>query len=78
MTMSGVRYYLAYDQVSSLRAIADGAGNILKRIDYDTFGNILGDTNASLVVPFGFAGGLHDRDTGLVSIGTKSVPLLGK
>jgi len=69
MTMSGVHYYLAYDQVGSLRAVADGAGNILKRIDYDTFGNTLGDTNDSLAVPFGFAGGLHDRDTGLVRFG---------
>ena len=69
MTMSGVRYYLAYDQVGTLRIVTDGAGNVVKRIDYDTFGNILGDTNASLAMPFGFAGGLHDRDTGLVRFG---------
>jgi RHS repeat-associated protein len=69
MTMSGVIYALAYDQVGSLRVVADGAGSVVKRIDYDTFGNIVIDTNSSLTLPFGFAGGLHDRDTGLVKFG---------
>jgi RHS repeat-associated protein len=69
MTMSGVIYALAYDQLGSLRIVADGAGNVVKRIDYDTFGNIITDTNSSLTVPFGFAGGLHDRDIALVKFG---------
>jgi RHS repeat-associated protein len=62
-------YYLAYDQVGSLRAVADGSGNVVKRIEYDSFGNILSDTNPTFEVPFGFAGGLHDRDTGLIRLG---------
>ena len=62
-------YYLSYDQVGSLRVVADGSGNVVKRIDYDSFGNIITDTNASFEIPFGFAGGLHDRDTGLVRFG---------
>jgi RHS repeat-associated protein len=49
--------------------VADGSGSVVKRIDYDSFGNILADTNPTLDVPFGFAGGLHDRDTGLVRFG---------
>jgi RHS repeat-associated protein len=69
MTMFGVIYALAYDQVGSLRIVADGAGNVVKRIDYDTFGNIIDDTNSSLAVPFGFAGGLYDRDTRLIRFG---------
>jgi RHS repeat-associated protein len=52
-----------------LRAVVDGAGNIVKRIDYDSFGNVLYDSNPGFAVPFGFAGGLHDRDTGLVRFG---------
>ena len=44
MTMEGVSYYPAYDQVGSLRIVADGAGNVVKRVDYDTFGNIISDT----------------------------------
>ena len=69
VTAGGVRYYLGYDQVGSLVAVADGSGNVVKRISYDSFGNILEDTNPALAVPLGFAGGLHDRDTGLVRFG---------
>jgi RHS repeat-associated protein len=69
MTRAGIVYYLAYDQVGSLRVVADSAGNIVKRIDYDSFGNILYDSNPGFTVPFGFAGGLQDRDTGLVRFG---------
>ena len=69
MTRDGVTYYLTYDQVGSLRLVADPSGNVVKRIDYDSFGSIINDTNPSFNVPFGFAGGLHDRDTGLVRFG---------
>ena len=69
MTRAGIVYYLAYDQVGSLRVVADSAGNIVKKIDYDSFGNVLYDSNPGFAVPLGFAGGLHDRDTGLVRFG---------
>jgi RHS repeat-associated protein len=69
MTSGGNTYYLTYDQVGSLRVITDRGGNILKRLDYDSFGNIIADTNPQLNVMFGFAGGLHDPDTGLVRFG---------
>jgi RHS repeat-associated protein len=69
MTKGGSTYYLTYDQVDSLRIVADASGNVVKRIDYDSFGNIIDDSNPSFLVPFGFAGGLHDRDTGLVRFG---------
>ena len=49
--------------------VADSAGNVVKRIDYDSFGNIIADTNPALEVPFGFAGGLYDPDTELVRFG---------
>jgi RHS repeat-associated protein len=65
----GSFYYLAFDQVGSLRAVADATGSMIKKIDYDAFGSILADTNPDFEVPFGFAGGLHDRDTGLVRFG---------
>ena len=64
MTKGGSSYYLTYDQVGSLRVVADASGNVVKRIDYDSFGNIINDTDPTFEVPFGFAGGLHDRDTG--------------
>ena len=69
MTKGGLKYYLIYDQVGSLRAVADASGAVVKKIKYDTFGNVLDDTNVSFELPFGFAGGLHDRDTGLVHFG---------
>jgi RHS repeat-associated protein len=55
--------------VGSLRVVADGFGNVEKRIDHDSFGNITNDTDPSFETPFGFAGGLHDRETGLVRFG---------
>lgn len=61
--------FLLTDQVGTLRAAADTSGAIVKRIDYDSFGNNIADTNPSFSVPFGFSGGLHDRDTGLVLFG---------
>ena len=69
MTKDGIRYYLVYDQVGSLRVVADAAGNVVKQIDYDSFGNIVNDTNQLFAVPFAFAGGLYDRDTGLIRFG---------
>ncbi len=42
---------------------------IIKEITYDTYGNILSDSNESLKVPFGFAGGLYDKDTKLNRFG---------
>ena len=66
MTRDGVKYYLIYDQVGSLRIIADSSGNVAKRIDYDSFGNIVSDSKPAFIVPFGFAGGLYDPDTKLI------------
>ena len=51
----------------------------MKRIDYDSFGNVIDDTNPSFDIPFGFAGGLHDRDTGLVRFGYRDyAPKIGR
>nr|WP_320190299.1 RHS repeat-associated core domain-containing protein [uncultured Desulfobacter sp.] len=79
MKMNGSTYYLIYDQVGSLRLVTDSAGNSVKRIDYDTFGNVISDSDESLTVPFGFAGGLHDRATTLVRFGHRDyMPEIGK
>ncbi len=72
-------YYLAYDQIGSLKAVIDFIGNVIKRIDYDSFGNIINDNNPSFSIPFGFAGGLHDRDIGLVRFGYRDYsPEIGR
>ncbi len=78
-TVGGITYYLAYDQVGSLKTVADAAGNVVKRIDYDSFGNIITDTNPLFVIPISFAGGQHDRDTNLVRFGYRDYfPEIGR
>ena len=47
----------------------DAQGSVVKRIAYDSFGNVLEDTNPALTLPFGFAGGLYDPDTALLRFG---------
>jgi len=42
---------------------------VIKSIEYDAFGKVVGDTDPTFAMPFGFAGGLHDPDTGLVRFG---------
>ena len=69
MTSNGQKYYLHYDQVGTLKAVTDTTHNIIKEISYDTYGNILSDSNPSFKVPFGFAGGLYDEDTKLTRFG---------
>ena len=44
---------------------------MIQEIKYDTFGSILRETGEGFVLPFGFAGELHDRDTGLVCFGVR-------
>jgi RHS repeat-associated protein len=79
MTVGGATYLLLTDQVGTLRVIADSSGAIVKRIDYDSFGNIIGDDNPEFTVPFGFAGGLHDKNTGLVRFGFRDYyPVTGR
>jgi RHS repeat-associated protein len=79
VTSGGITYYLTYDQVGSLRLVIDASGNVIKRIDYDSFGNIISDTNSAFSVPFGFAGGLSDIDIGLVRFGYRDYdPEIGR
>ncbi|OGP50208.1 MAG: hypothetical protein A2Y79_07835 [Deltaproteobacteria bacterium RBG_13_43_22] len=79
MTYNGSTYYLSYDQIGSLKAVTDLSGNVVKKIDYDSFGNILSETNPTMNIPFGFAGGLHDRNTNIVRFGARDYdPTLGR
>ncbi len=52
-----------------MRTVVNDSGVVVKQIDYDSFGNIISETNQDLKIPFGFVGGLYDRDTGLVRFG---------
>jgi len=71
MLKDGVAYRLVADATGSIRLVVDAeTGTIAQRLDYDAFGNVTGDTNPGFQ-PFGFAGGLYDRDTGLVHLGVR-------
>ncbi|MAE34752.1 MAG: hypothetical protein CMH97_05795 [Oceanospirillaceae bacterium] len=63
------RYYILTDQLGSPRIITDSAGNVLREIEYDSYGNVIADSNPRHELPFGFAGGLYDQHTGLIRFG---------
>ena len=71
MIKGGATYRILTDQLGSPRLVIDTAtGAIVQRMDYDEFGGVTLDTNPGFQ-PFGFAGGLYDRDTGLVRFGAR-------
>jgi RHS repeat-associated protein len=79
VTKDGVTYYLFIDQLGSLRAVVDGNGQIIKELVYDSFGYLYNESNLPFTIPFGFAGGLHDRDTGLIRFGLRDYdPTIGR
>ena len=79
MVKGGVTYRILSDALGSVRLVVDSAtGQIAQRIDYDDWGNVQSDTNPGFQ-PFGFAGGLYDRDTGLVRFGARDYdPRIGR
>jgi RHS repeat-associated protein len=79
MIQGSTTYRIITDQVGSVRLVVNSStGAIAERIDYDEFGSVLNDT-ASGTQPFGFAGGLRDRDTGLTRFGARDYePVTGR
>lgn len=62
----GKSYRILGDHLGSLRLVVDSAtGQQVQRMDYDEFGIVTKDERAAawIDLPFGFAGGLYDRDT---------------
>ena len=73
------RIYLAYDQTGSLRTVSAEDGSVLKTVMCDSFGNVIEDSDPTLEVPLGFAGGMHDADTSLTLFGARDYdPTLGR
>jgi RHS repeat-associated protein len=67
----GATYRMLTDHRGSPRLVVNTTtGAVAQRMDYDSFGNVLIDTNPGFQ-PFGFAGGLYDRDTKLVGFGAR-------
>ena len=71
MIKGGVTYRIIADHLGSPRLVVNTAnGLVIQRLDYDAFGKVITDTNPGFQ-PFGFAGGLYDRDTKLVRFGAR-------
>ncbi|HJW76259.1 MAG TPA: hypothetical protein VJ787_11445, partial [Thermoleophilia bacterium] len=69
MTTSAGTFRILTDHLGSPRLVVDtSSGAVVQRMDYDSFGQVLSDTSPGFQ-PFGFAGGLWDRDAGLVRFG---------
>jgi RHS repeat-associated protein len=79
MIKGGVTYRILTDHLGSPRLVVDvAAGTLAQRMDYDEFGRVLNDTNPGFQ-PFGFAGGLYDKDTKLVRFGARDYdPEIGR
>jgi RHS repeat-associated protein len=72
MIKSGVTYRILSDQLGSPRlVIAIATGAVAQRIDYDEWGNATIVSGPADFQPFGFAGGITDRDAGLVRFGAR-------
>jgi RHS repeat-associated protein len=71
MVKGGVIYRIVADHLGSPGLVVNvSTGEIVQRMDYDEFGNVISDTNPGFQ-PFGFAGGLYDPDTKLVRCGVR-------
>ena len=60
----GTAWYLT-DRLGSVRDTVDASGNLINHIDYDSFGNILIETNPDVGDRFGFAGREFSDETGI-------------
>jgi len=71
MVKGGNTYRIVSDHLGSSRLVVNIAdGTMAQRIDYDTWGNVISDTNPGFQ-PFGFAGGLYDQHTQLMRFGAR-------
>lgn len=67
----GRRYYVAADAVGTPQLVLDGSGGVVKRLRYSSYGELLADSNPAFELPIGYAGGLEDRETGLIRFGAR-------
>src|SRR5690606_37159458 len=71
MIRGGETFRFVKDHLGIVRLVVNAAtGEIVQRLDFDAWGRVLTDTAPGLQ-PFGFAGGHHDPDTGLVRFGAR-------
>ncbi len=82
MIKDGRKYRFITDHRGSVRMVVDThTGTVMQRTDYDEFGMIIDEDIAENWTPvlFGYAGGLQDRDTGLIRFGARDYdPMVGR
>ncbi len=78
----GVKYKIVSDHLGSPRLIVNSiTGKIISEMNFDEFGIMTEyrSKNKNAMIPFGFAGGLYDADTGLVRFGARDyMPEVGR
>ncbi len=74
------KFRIISDQLGTPRIVIDiTTGTIIAKFNHDEFGNSVTNTNSSLKLPFDFAGGLRDWDTGLIHFGAREYdPSIGR
>ncbi|WP_374035507.1 RHS repeat domain-containing protein [Bdellovibrio bacteriovorus] len=79
MSTGGKDYKIVSDQVGTPQMIVEAAtGKVTETLNIDEFGVYKSGTRSSFI-PFGFAGGLFDPDTGLVRFGARDYdPEIGR
>ncbi len=70
MIKQGGTYQLVTDNLGSIRVILENGGGVTGQMNFDEFGRVTLDSSPGFQ-PFGFAGGLYDRDTGLTKFGAR-------
>ncbi|MCA9600600.1 MAG: RHS repeat-associated core domain-containing protein [Myxococcales bacterium] len=68
----GTTYRVVSDNLGSVRLVINVAdGTVVHRMDYDEWGRVTMESGTVGLHPFGFAGGMYDRDTKLVRFGAR-------
>lgn len=72
MVKAGVTYKIVTDQVGTPRMVVRvDTGAVVQQVVRDEFGVLISESGDPTLHPFGLAGGLFDRDTGLVRFGAR-------
>lgn len=79
MVMGTKKYRIISDQVGTPRLVVDTeTGKIIESLEFDEFG-IPDKKSKKSILPFGFAGGLYDKDTELFRFGARDYdPVVGR
>jgi RHS repeat-associated protein len=71
MVKGSTTYRLLTDHLGSVRLVVNtSTGMVVQALEYGPFGEVLVDSNPGFQ-PFGFAGGLYDRDTQFLRFGAR-------